>query len=871
MMRLHEIRFIIAESILPAVENAAKILGGDLKLAIQASESDPYPDKRMTPVIATWLVKKLIIAPDEHEEDIKTFKELRARLKDMNIAHHVSKTQRERIAKLIDFDPTTAKRPSDIQKWNTEVSRLLDPVAGFQSDTGLEVIGKHNGYTMYKIATKDDLKVPLVRNSMSWCVTKKFFGEYGGPPYYAIIRDKDKSPFGMIVPNYLGENPEQAIRNGNNNGPMSDANFEKVRPLIRKVLVPKIHEDPSVVLDMMDKHRMKPGEWPEGERVILKYPSTAFEYAAKHVRGRWPEGEKVIARDPQATSLYAENVLKKGERWAEGEKTILSSKDPRLAVRYAIRNVDGRWSEAEPIIASDPSSAIEYATKHGPWPEAEDTIASNPKTARLYAMNVLGHRFPKGELAISKSPHDALEYAREVVKGRWKEGEEAILTDPQKVLEYADRVLNKRWLKAEDEILKSQNAIAAINYARRVVGGRWPEGESIIATHPFAATVYATKIIGGRWAEGEKAIAGDFAKWRNYTDFLRERGIPVPKSPGEPLSEVIENDNQAQRKPDVMDVLARVIRHPIDVRRRMKLVWLDPEAMDKAWRREKDFHVGPGGSGAAIGNRYERFKEYIAGGEPIYAATASVRPDGKIGFTDGRHRTAVLRDMGAPAIPVSMDAASVRLARKFGMLVPSPLGKNESKGTNMAPLLIEKKGVAYKRANTSVHVSKELADKAIAWARENIDKDDIYVDPEDPSYGIEDDPHVTILYGVDNESFGPICDLCRKWPRVDIKFSGMSVFNGEETGKPYDVIKLGVVGHGIYKLHGALRDGIPNDFKWPEYRPHLTVAYVKAGTGKKYLALKHPLEGEELSFDKFQFTGTDKEKKIVKLRKSGRE
>ena len=47
----------------------------------------------------------------------------------------------------------------------------------------------------------------------------------------------------------------------------------------------------------------------------------------------------------------------------------------------------------------------------------------------------------------------------------------------------------------------------AYEYAKYVIGGRWPEGEKTIAKDPFWAYEYAKEIIGGRWLEAEETIA----------------------------------------------------------------------------------------------------------------------------------------------------------------------------------------------------------------------------------------------------------------------------------------------------------------------------------------------------------------------------
>jgi 2'-5' RNA ligase len=50
----------------------------------------------------------------------------------------------------------------------------------------------------------------------------------------------------------------------------------------------------------------------------------------------------------------------------------------------------------------------------------------------------------------------------------------------------------------------------------------------------------------------------------------------------------------------------------------------------------------------------------------------------------------------------------------------------------------------------------------------------------------------------------------------------------------------------------------------PDYKPHITLAYVKAGEGAKY-AGDDSLEGIPLSFDTLIFSGKDKERTEIPL------
>jgi hypothetical protein len=105
------------------------------------------------------------------------------------------------------------------------------------------------------------------------------------------------------------------------------------------------------------------------------------------------------------------------------------------------------------------------------------------------------------------------------------------------------------------------------------------------------------------------------------------------------------------------------------------------DKFDKAFSMEKDFYLGTDNKNK-IGNRYERVGLFIFGGDlkvgdkiisvnphsELDVSEVSVMNDGRVGFTDGRHRYAYLRDHLSGKVPVSMDRRSIRNAQKFGYL-----------------------------------------------------------------------------------------------------------------------------------------------------------------------------------------------------------
>ena len=106
------------------------------------------------------------------------------------------------------------------------------------------------------------------------------------------------------------------------------------------------------------------------------------------------------------------------------------------------------------------------------------------------------------------------------------------------------------------------------------------------------------------------------------------------------------------------------------------LVYVNVRRFDKAISREKSYYIGKGGSNG-IGSRYEMFGMYINGGEieelgipidphdEIESPEVYVDDEGRVSFTNGRHRWAWLRDQGIKRIPVTMPKECVKNAKKY--------------------------------------------------------------------------------------------------------------------------------------------------------------------------------------------------------------
>ena len=112
-----------------------------------------------------------------------------------------------------------------------------------------------------------------------------------------------------------------------------------------------------------------------------------------------------------------------------------------------------------------------------------------------------------------------------------------------------------------------------------------------------------------------------------------------------------------------------------------------------------------------------------------------------------------------------------------------------------------------------------------------ISPSDIYTEESDNTFGLEDEPHTTLLYGLhDGVSNLQVEQILNKYTYYTCKIHNPSLFENEK----YDVLKFEVVGDNLHETNSDLK-GLPHTTSYPDYNPHLTIGYIKKGEGKKYV------------------------------------
>ena len=108
-----------------------------------------------------------------------------------------------------------------------------------------------------------------------------------------------------------------------------------------------------------------------------------------------------------------------------------------------------------------------------------------------------------------------------------------------------------------------------------------------------------------------------------------------------------------------------------------------------------------------------------------------------------------------------------------------------------------------------------------------IEKEDIGED------GLEDEPHLTLLFGLhkDEVSIDDVKKAFEGYTSIDIELESVDLFENDK----FDVVKFKVKKTKELLDINEKLSILPHTTDFPDYNPHITIAYVKKGKGKKYV------------------------------------
>jgi len=121
--------------------------------------------------------------------------------------------------------------------------------------------------------------------------------------------------------------------------------------------------------------------------------------------------------------------------------------------------------------------------------------------------------------------------------------------------------------------------------------------------------------------------------------------------------------------------------------------------------------------------------------------------------------------------------------------------------------------------------------------------------------GREKEPHVTVLFGLQKEiTPEDVNKITKNTGEIEATLLGYDTFPEGPDGIP---LIIPVDSDALHALHRNLAE-LDHISTHKEYRPHITVGYLKPGTEAQYLKLVNPLEGDRIILKNLVFSHLDK-------------
>lgn len=137
------------------------------------------------------------------------------------------------------------------------------------------------------------------------------------------------------------------------------------------------------------------------------------------------------------------------------------------------------------------------------------------------------------------------------------------------------------------------------------------------------------------------------------------------------------------------------------------------------------------------------------------------------------------------------------------------------------------------------------------------------------SDGREQEPHVTVKYGLHTSDPDDVREVVEKFGPVALTLGKSSIFPAKESdsqrgGDEYDVVKVDVDSPDLVRLNRLLAGALDHTDTHPKYQPHVTLAYVKPGYGARY-AGRGDVDGMKLSLTRLVFSDADGLRTVIEL------
>lgn len=167
----------------------------------------------------------------------------------------------------------------------------------------------------------------------------------------------------------------------------------------------------------------------------------------------------------------------------------------------------------------------------------------------------------------------------------------------------------------------------------------------------------------------------------------------------------------------------------------------------------------------------------------------------------------------------------------------------------------------YDYSSLLIELPESVADDVISWGFDHVPNESLFLDPKDPTFGREDDPHITLIYGIHTDNLKEVSDLFDDEKKFECKLGKIDLFTKSDK---FDVLIATVECPDLHRLNSKMRRNLDATESYPVYVPHVTICYMKKGAGKKYIG-NDAFVDEKFMINKIFFSSKTGDKTSIKL------
>lgn len=161
---------------------------------------------------------------------------------------------------------------------------------------------------------------------------------------------------------------------------------------------------------------------------------------------------------------------------------------------------------------------------------------------------------------------------------------------------------------------------------------------------------------------------------------------------------------------------------------------------------------------------------------------------------------------------------------------------------------------SYEYSSTQLDLPKGASRDVISFGLK-IPDNLLKIDPEEDLKGREENPHITVLYGLDTKDCKEVKKAVGKMEPITVTLGDISFFSNKD--KEYDVLKVDVKSNELKQLNDRLNNRLSSSgATFKDYKPHITIAYMEKGTGR-FLDGNPYFNGKKITFTELTFSSSD--------------